>query len=78
MRLREREELVGQCQQLVGGESGLSDYLLSRTMAYNMSDVSCFQRVAVNLTTLLLSSQYAPEIGNPGTSFISVGRKAAA
>ena len=78
--MRSREKTTSYNQQLVtAGESGLSNFLwVEQSFITWVSDVLCLQRAHGESSYSSFSLINASEIGNPGISLISVGRKEAA
>ena len=75
MRSRERTTSYNQ-QLLTSGWSGLSNFLrVEQSFITWMSDVVCLQRAHCESSYPSFSLINASEIGNPGISLISVGRK---
>lgn len=79
-KMRSRERTTSYNQQLVtAGDSGLSNFLwVEQSFITWVSDVLCLQRAHGESSYPSFSLINASEIGNPGISLISVGRKEAA
>lgn len=78
MRSRERRTSYNQ-QPVTAGESGLSNFFwVEQSFITRVSDVLCLQRARCESSYPSFSLINASEIGNPGISLISVGRKDAA